>query len=99
MASLSLPQAGAWLNCPPLPALGLHLHGSEFVVAVAVAVSGLECPSTTRRGNALHAVLTATSWVTMAWETGGERIARHNALRDVINDTAASAGLVPRKEG
>ena len=34
MASLSLPQAGAWLNCPPLPALGLHLRGSEFVVAV-----------------------------------------------------------------
>ena len=33
MASLSLPQAGAWLNCPPLPALGLHLRGSEFVVA------------------------------------------------------------------
>ena len=33
MASLSLAQAGAWLYCPPLPALGLHLRGSEFVVA------------------------------------------------------------------
>ena len=33
VASLSLPQAGAWLNCPPLPALGLHLRGSEFVIA------------------------------------------------------------------
>ena len=31
--------------------------------------------------------------------TGGERIARHNALRDAIHDTAASAGLAPRKEG
>ena len=28
-----LPKAGAWLNCSPLPALGLHLRGAEFVVA------------------------------------------------------------------
>ena len=31
--------------------------------------------------------------------TGGERIARHNALKDAIHDTAAPAGLAPRKEG
>ena len=33
MASLCLPKACAWLNCAPLPALGLHLRGAEFVVA------------------------------------------------------------------
>ena len=31
--------------------------------------------------------------------TGGERIARHNHLRDAIFDTAAAAGLGPVKEG
>ena len=30
---------------------------------------------------------------------GGERISRHNALRDAIFDTAAQAGLAPTKEG
>ena len=32
--SLGLPYAGTWLNCPPMPALGLHLRGVEFVAAV-----------------------------------------------------------------
>ena len=32
MAALSLPQAGAWLQCPPVPALSLHLRNQEFVV-------------------------------------------------------------------
>ena len=30
---------------------------------------------------------------------GGERISRHNALRDAIFDTASQAGLAPIKEG
>ena len=33
----------------------------------------------------------------MVCGTGGERIARHYALRDAIHDAAASAGLTPRK--
>ena len=32
-----------------------------------------------------------------AWQ--GERIARHNALRDTLHSTAASAALAPAKEG
>ena len=35
----------------------------------------------------------------MCCGTGGERIARHNHLRDAIFDTAAAAGLGPVKEG
>ena len=31
--------------------------------------------------------------------TGGERIVRHNAVRDAIFDTAAAAGLAPLREG
>ena len=30
---------------------------------------------------------------------GGERIARHNLLRDALHQTAAAAGLAPTKEG
>ena len=41
------------------------------------------------------------SWVTTECcaGRGGERIARHNALRDALHDTAAAAGLAPQKEG
>ena len=34
----------------------------------------------------------------MVCGTGGEGIARHRALRDALHDTAAAAGLAPRKE-
>ena len=35
----------------------------------------------------------------MSCGTGGERIARHNHLRDALYDMAVSAGLAPTKEG
>ena len=34
MGSLGLPNAGAWLNVIPSPALGLHLQPAEFVTAI-----------------------------------------------------------------
>ena len=34
----------------------------------------------------------------MVCGTGGDRIARHNALRDAFHDTATAARLAPRKE-
>ena len=98
MASVSLPQAGGWLNCPPLPALGLHLRGPEFVIAVKFRLgmqvydSAGNCPACGRLSDVMgdHG---------MVCGTGGERIARHNALRDALHDTAAAAGLAPQKEG
>ena len=92
VTSLSLPYAGAWLTCAPIPALGLHMRGPEFVVAVKFRL-GLniydkagKCPSCGKESDELgdHG---------MVCGTGGESISRHNALRDAIFDTAASAGL------
>ena len=98
ISSLSLPHAGDWLNTAPLTALGLHLRSSEFVLAVKYRL-GLPvydragpCPACLRPSDALgdHA---------MCCGSGCERISLHNALRDAIFDTAASAGLAPVKEG
>ena len=97
MASLSLPYAGAWLTCSPIKALGLHMRGPEFVAAVKLRL-GLQvyaragkCPSCGKDSDVLgdHA---------MVCGTGGERISRHNALRDALFETAASAGLAPVRE-
>ena len=98
ISSLSLPHAGDWLNTAPLTALGLHLRPSEFVLTVKYRLGmpvydrAGPCPACLRPSDALgdHA---------MCCGSGGERISRHNALRDAIFDTAASAGLAPVKEG
>ena len=96
--SLGLPYAGAWLNCPPMPALGLHLRGVEFVAAVKFRL-GLQifnsagpCPACDHPSDVLgdHALVCGF---------GGERIARHNLLRDALHQTAAAAGLAPTREG
>ena len=98
LASLALPHAGDWLNTAPLTALGLHLRPLEFVLAVKYRL-GLPvfdragpCPACLRPSDVKgdHA---------MCCGSGGERISRHNALRDAFFDTAASAGLAPVKEG
>ena len=82
----------------PLVALGLHLRPQEFVLAVkyrlglAVFDQAGPCPACLKQSDVLgdHA---------MCCGTGGERIARHNHLRDAIFDTAAAAGPGPVKEG
>ena len=98
LLSLSLPHAGDWLNTPPLTALGLHLRAAEFILAMKYRL-GLPvfdregpCPACLRHSDILgdHALCCGT---------GGERISRHNNLRDAFFDTAAQAGLAPVKEG
>ena len=98
LLSLTLPHAGDWLNTPPLTALGLHMRPSEFVLATKYRL-GLAlysrpgpCPACLRLSDVHgdHA---------MSSGTGGERIARHNHLRDALYEMAVSAGLAPTKEG
>ena len=91
LASLSLPHAGDWLNCAPIKSLGLHLRPAEFVLALkyrlGLAIYDAEgpCPACLRLSDVMgdHALCCGT---------GGERISRHNALRDAFFDTAVSAG-------
>ena len=96
--SLGLPYAGAWLEAVPITALGLYLLPSEFVLSVRyrlgcpVYEKDGPCPACHRHSDALgdHAMCCAHQ---------GERISRHNSLRDAIHSTAAAAALNPIKEG
>ena len=92
MASLGLPYAGAFLEAVPIPALGLYLQPSEFVLSVRYRLgcpvydrTG-PCPACQRHSDALGADA-------MSCGHQGERISRHNALRDTSHDTAAAAAL------
>ena len=91
--------AGDWLTAIPSKALGLHLRPQEFTLAVRYRL-GLpvfllegECPAARCRGHndiwGDHAVSCAI---------GGERISKHNHVRDAIFQAAAQAHLGPRKE-
>ena len=97
LASLSIPHSGDWLNCVPSPSLGLHLRSAEFSVSVryrlgcAVFPTSGQCPAchlnSDKEGD--HAISCGSQ---------GERIARHNHLRDALFHTAVSAALGPTRE-
>ena len=98
LASLGLAHAGDWLNLVPCPALGLHLRPAEFTAALKYRLGAPmydwegPCPACGRPSDTLgdHALCCGSS---------GERIARHNSLRDTLHQTAVKAALGPVREG
>ena len=97
LASLGLPHAGAWLIVIPSPTLCLHLSSSEFVVSVKyrlgvdvfpAAAQCMACPHQSDPAGD-HAI--SCGW-------GGERIFRHNAIRDALFNTCTQACLTPSRE-
>ena len=98
LASLGLHHAGSWLMVTPTPAVGLHLQPTAFVMAVKyrlgcqVYEQDGPCPACLQHSDKYgdHA-LCCGHW--------GERITRHNDIRDHIFQMAATAVLNPVKEG
>ena len=97
MASLGLPHSGSWLSVVPSPALGLHLRAAEFIpilkyrLGIPVYTCDGPCPACSLPSDQMgdHSLGCAKT---------GDRIARHNMLRDVLYEAAASADLGPSKE-
>ena len=95
--SVSMKHSGDWLFAAPVRALGLHLRPLEFITSVKCCL-GMEvyqtegpCKSCNNPSDTLgdHAV---------GCGSDGERIWRHNIIRDAIFMTAKSASLSPAKE-
>ena len=99
-ASVQLPNShsGDWLSVTPSPGLNLLLRPPEFVAALRYRIghpmfrADGPCPACNQPSDRLgdHAM-------NCAWQ--GERIARHNSLRDTLYNTAVSAALGPTREG
>ena len=95
--SLGMMRAGDWLNTVPSKALGLHMRPLEFLTSVkyrlGLPVFIVEGPCTAcgrpsdRYGD--HALGCAQQ---------GERLSRHNTLRDAIYQAAQQAVLSPTRE-
>ena len=97
LASLGLPHAGSWLSVVPSPSLGLHLRAAEFIpvlkyrLGIPLYSSDGPCPACSQPSDRMgdHSLGCGKT---------GDRIARHNMLRDVLFEAASSADLGPTKE-
>ena len=99
LGCVALPHSGDWLNALPSKALNLHMRPNEFRVAakyrlgLPVFSSSATCPiQDCERENDLmgdHA---------LGCPNNGERINRHNRLRDTVFKAAQSACLGPSQE-
>ena len=95
--SSSLPHAGDWLNVVPSTSLGLHLQDREFQcclrywLGIPLQSNPLPCPECRDTADIFgdHQV---------GCSGNGDRISRHNAIRDVVFSAAQSAALAPSKE-
>ena len=91
--------SGDWLTALPSKALGLHLRKSEFILAaryrlgLPIYLQEGRCPMDNCQGfgdkYGDHSISCAIN---------GERIAKHNHVRDAIHAAAAQAALGPKKE-
>ena len=93
----SLPRAGDWLKVIPSTTLGLHMSDEEFRpclqywLGIRMIGENSTCPVCQKSADAYgdHQV---------GCGGNGDRISRHNAIRDVVFSAAQSAALCPRKE-
>ena len=97
LASLGLPHSGDWLNVVPSPALGLHLRPPEFIISVKYRL-GMDIFSRDGQCTACphHSDSRGDHAISCGYE--GERISRHNHLRDALYNTAVMACLGPTRE-
>ena len=95
--SSSLPHAGDWLNVVPSQTLGLNLQNQEFRLCLdywlglKMSNAGTICRLCSRQADSFgdHQV---------GCGGNGDRIHRHDSIRDVFFSAAQSAALAPRKE-
>jgi hypothetical protein len=95
--SSSIRHSGDWLHAMPSLALGLHFFDREFRLClqywlgVRLSNSSYTCPFCAKSSDPFgdHGVSCGGN---------GDRITRHNTLRDIIFSVASSASVSPRKE-
>ena len=97
LRSLVLPHAGDWLCVVPSPALGLHLRTVEFIVSIKYR-GGIPVYSTTGQCPACRGVSDEYGDHAISCGSEGERIARHNHLRDALFQASVTAALSPSRE-
>ena len=97
--STSLPHAGDWLNVVPSQALGLHLQDHGFRLCLDYWL-GLRMSDGSATCQICNRAIAADPFGDHQVGCGGngDRIHRHDALRDALFSAAQTAALAPKKE-
>ena len=95
--SSSIPHAGDWLNVIPSRALGLHFLDREHRVCLRYWL-GLPMFGASPQCSICHVAADRFGDHHVGCGGNGDRIFRHNSIRDAIFSAAQSAALAPRKE-
>ena len=95
--STCLPHSGDWLNVVPSDHLGLHLFDREFSCCLRYWL-GVPLFSTSFACPACNGQADPSGDHQVGCGGNGDRILRHNAIRDVIFTAAQTAGLTPARE-
>ena len=97
--STAIPHAGDWLNVVPSQALGLHLHDRKFRLCLDYWL-GIRIINMESRCSVCASEGLADPFGDHHVGCGGngDRIHRHDSIRDVLFSASQSAALAPRKE-
>ena len=95
--SSAIPHAGDWLNVVPSSALGLHLPDREFRPCLQYWL-GLPIFTEGGRWCVCQALADPFGDHHVVCGGNGDRIHRHNSIRDAIFSAAQTAALAPRRE-
>ena len=95
--SSALPHAGDWLNGVPSTALGLHLQDQDFRCCLQYWL-GVPLHSTSYCCPECRSTAGPFGDHQVGCGGNGDRIARHNAICDVLFLAARSAALAPTRE-
>ena len=95
--STAIPHAGDWLNVIPSHALGLHLHDWEFRLCLQYWL-GLQMVEEGARCSICQVVADPLGDHQVGCGGNGDRIHRHDSVRDALFSAAQTAALAPRKE-
>ena len=95
--STAIPHAGDWLNVVPSHALGLHFHDWEFRLCLQYWL-GLQMVEEGTRCPVCQAAADPYGDHQVGCGGNGDRIHRHDSLRDALFSAAQSAALAPRRE-
>ena len=97
LKSVSLPKSGCWLNAIPSHSLGLHMKTKEFRVMSQYRL-GMKVFRSSGPCSACSSFSDCYGDHAIACASEGERISRHNLLRDCIFQLASQAALSPVRE-
>ena len=95
--SSALPHAGDWLNGVPSATLGLHLQDQEFRCCLRYWLR-VPLHSSSYSCSECHNTADPFGDHQVGCRGNGDRITRHNAIRDIVFSAAQSAALAPSKE-